>query len=263
MNSKLQNIPKPNVINLKECPDRKRYTISEWEKYGGETLEIHSYDRYVEGESIPFAGDEELLKKATKGVASSHLLTIKKWYETTDEPYGIFLEDDVDYSTIEHWNFTLSEFIEKCNDYAWSALQLGLVFEYPYYIYREYPLMAPRRRNIWDHGLQCYVLKRECAQKIVQFYFSFEEALTGKQVINYSMPLNAPDAFENNVLHGFGKVIVFPLFNHNVTDFRSKNIYYYNQMAASAIYSYEFLKDWWEKKGSSKSLEEIFENAQL
>jgi len=111
--------------------------------------------------------------------------------------------------------------------------------------------------------LQCYVLKRECAQKIVQFYFSFEEALTGKQVINYSMPLNAPDAFENNVLHGFGKVIVFPLFNHNVTDFRSKNIYYYNQMAASAIYSYEFLKDWWEKKGSSKSLEEIFENAQL
>jgi hypothetical protein len=34
-------------------------------------------------------------------------------------------------------------------------------------------------------------------------------------------------------------------------------------MAASAIYSYEFLKDWWEKKGSSKSLEEIFENAQL
>ena len=61
-------------------------------------------------------------------------------------------------------------------------------------------------------------------------------------------------------MHGFGLVITFPLFNHNVTDFRSKNIYYYNEQASSAFYSYEFLKDWWTNKGSLLSLEEIFDD---
>ena len=51
-----------------------------------------------------------------------------------------------------------------------------------------------------------------------------------------------------------------PLFNHNVIDFRSKNIYYYNEQANSAFYSYEFLKAWWEQKGSELTLEQIFDN---
>jgi hypothetical protein len=46
-----------------------------------------------------------------------------------------------------------------------------------------------------------------------------------------------------------------------VQDFRSKNIYYYNEQAKSAFYSYEFLKDWWETKGAWLSLDGIFDNA--
>ena len=108
--------------------------------------------------------------------------------------------------------------------------------------------------RLWDHGLQCYALKREYAKKIIDYYFE-----NGR--IHYKMPLGAPPSFENNVMHGFGKVYSFPLFNQNVSDFRSKNIYYYNQQADSAIYSYEFLKDWWEKKGSQKSLDDIMGEA--
>ena len=117
--------------------------------------------------------------------------------------------------------------------------------------------MVPRRRQMWDHGLQCYVLKRWYAKKIIDYYFD-DWQVEGS--IHIRMPLGSPPSFENNVLHGFGLVISFPLFNQNVTDFRSKNIYYYNKQAQSAIYSYEFLKDWWERKGSTMSLEEIFNN---
>ena len=255
LTDKLQKIPTPNIINLKECPDRKDYTVSEFIKLGWHDINVHSYERYNEN-SIEFVGDPDILAQCTKGVTSSHLLTIKKWYETTDEEYGLFFEDDVDFTTVEHWNFTLTDFIDGVKD-DWGALHLCNVFEYPYDTTREYPLMAIRRRNLWDHGLQCYALKRDYAKKIIDYYF--DDAKKG--AIHYRMPLGAPPSFENNVMHGFGTVYTFPLFNQNVTDFRSKNIYYYNQQADSAIYSYEFLKDWWEKKGSQKSLDDIMGEA--
>jgi len=256
ISEKLKGIPTPNIINLKECADRREYTVAEFMKLGVSNIKIHSYERY-ENNPVPFSGHQALIDVITKGVTSSHLLTIKWWLENTDEDWGIFFEDDVDFEPVKHWNFTLLEFIERCGK-EWGALHLCNVFEYPYDSKNEYPAMVPRKRNMWDHGLQCYVLKREYAQKIVDFYFHDWDQ-TG--AIHIRMPLAAPPSFENNVLHGFGLVISFPLFNQNVADFRSKNIYYYNQQAQSAIYSYEFLDSWWKVKGSNMDLEEIFNNA--
>lgn len=255
---KLANIPKPNIINLIDCPDRKAYTEKEFAKLGVNDINVHVYERYNK-DSIEFIGDPELLKIMTKGVTSSHLLTIKWWYENTQEDYGLFFEDDVDFETVNHWNFTLTEFIESI-EAEWGALHLCNVFEYPYDQDREYPLMAIRRRKLWDHGLQAYALKREYAKKIIDYYF-IETENNQALAIHYKMPLGAPPSFENNVMHGFGPVYTFPLFNQNVIDFRSKNIYYYNKQADSAIYSYEFLKDWWDKKGSNKTLEVILGEA--
>ena len=44
--NKLNNISVPNVINLKECLDRREYTIAEFAKLGISTIKMHSYDRY-------------------------------------------------------------------------------------------------------------------------------------------------------------------------------------------------------------------------
>lgn len=253
ISDKLKGMPIPNVINLKECTDRREYTAAEFAKLGINEVKFHIYDRY-ENNPVPFTGEPNLIQVITPGVTSSHLLTIKSWLETTEEPVGIFFEDDVDFNTVQHWNFTLQEFIDRCGS-EWGALHLCNVFEYPYDSENEYPAMVPRKRNLWDHGLQCYMLKREYAQKIVDYYFPNDDGS-----IHIRMPLGAPPSFENNVMHGFGLVISFPLFNQNVMDFRSKNIYYYNQQARSAIYSFEFLDSWWREKGSKMDLEEIFNN---
>ena len=253
---KLKNISRPNIINLKECRDRRDYTREEFALLDVHDIKIHEYDRYEEGKSIGFVGDAHACATTTKGVTSSHMLTIKWWYENTDEEYGIFFEDDLDYATVRHWNFTLQEFIEKCNKWDWGALHLCNVFEYPYDVNNEYIPMVPRIRQMWDHGLQAYIMKREYAKKIIDYYFDD----FGQGNINYRMPLGSPVTTENNLLHGFGLVITFPLFNHNVQDFRSKNIYYYNEQAKSAFYSYELLKEWWETKGAWLSLDQIFDN---
>lgn len=252
---KLQNLPTPNIINLTECKDRRKWTEDQWKILGVDNIRVHTYDRYEDGKSIEFIGDQKLIAETTKGVTSSHLLTIKWWLDNTTEEYGLFFEDDVDYKTVEHWNFTLEEYIERCSDYQWGCLHMCNVFEYPYDYLNEYIPMVPRKRMLWDHGLQAYALTREYAQQIVDYYFGADA-----EKIHYRMPNDSPVTTENNVMEGFGLVITFPLFNHNVTDFRSKNIYYYNKQASSAFYSYEFLKDWWESKGSKMSLNEIFDD---
>ena len=123
LKNKLKGIPKPNIINLKECTDRAEWTRKEFARLGIDDINMHSYERYNE-DSIKFVGDKHACDTTTKGVTSSHMLTIKWWVENTDEEYGIFFEDDLNYDTVEHWNFTLLEYIEKCNQWDWGALHL-------------------------------------------------------------------------------------------------------------------------------------------
>jgi GR25 family glycosyltransferase involved in LPS biosynthesis len=252
---KLSNISVPNIINLKECRDRMKYMRDEFLKLGIEDIQFHQFDRYNNNTSIQFTGDQELINSTSKGVASSHLLTIKWWLDNTDESIGLFFEDDVDFEHVHKWNFTFNEFIERCGD-SWDALQLCIVCEYPYDVYNKYPVMTPRPRNLWDHGLQCYVLKREYAQKLVNFYFNENNS------INLRMPDGVPISVENNVLCGFGNVVTFPLFNHNITNFYSKNIYTPDGQSTSSIHSYEYIKNWWERVGYKMNLEQIFNNTE-
>jgi GR25 family glycosyltransferase involved in LPS biosynthesis len=254
--NKLEGMPCPNIINLRECEDRREYTRKEFEKLGITNIKFHVYERY-ENSNVKYVGDPKLIAETTRGVTSSHFLTIKRWFENTNEEMGIFFEDDVDFSLVEYWNFTFKQFVERCGN-KWGVLHLGTVFEYPFDSLNEYPPMIPRKRMLWDHGLQCYLMKREYAQKFIRFYFD-----QGDDTIHYRMPHGTPVSTENNILHGFGNVYTFPLFNHNVNDFKSKNIYNYNDQAKSAIYSYEYLKDWWSRLGSKYTLEDIFDKERV
>jgi GR25 family glycosyltransferase involved in LPS biosynthesis len=40
------------------------------------------------------------------GCVTSHLKAIKHWYETSDSPYAIIMEDDCNLDLVKYWNFT-------------------------------------------------------------------------------------------------------------------------------------------------------------
>lgn len=244
--SKLEGMPLPRIVNLKECEDRREYIQKEFQKFGIDHVEFNIYERF-EHSKIRYVGEKDLIKRwKDKGVTSSHLLTIKRWYENTDEEVGIFFEDDVDLSTVQHWNFTFQEFINRIGS-KWGALHLCSVHE-------SHPVMVPRMREQFDHGLQCYMLKREYAKKLVKFYFD-----RGDETIHYRMPLSCRISTENNVLWGFGRVYTFPLFNHNVQKFTSKNIFFPDEQANASIMSYHNIRTWWENRGRNFSLDDIFD----
>jgi len=242
--NKLYGMPRPNVINLIDARDRKEYMRSEFNKLGVTDVFFHRFER-IENSKVRFVGETPILKEMTPGVTSSHLLAIKWWYENTDEKFGIFFEDDVDFNTVKHWNFTFDEFIKRMGD-KWDALQLCNIHE-------EYPVMVPRMRTWGDHGLQCYMVTRKYARKIIKYYFDQGDAWT----IHYRMPAGIPLSTENNVLC-LGRSFTFPLFNHNVGDFVSHNIYSTNSQDQACIDSYINIKEWWETKGSTFTLDDIF-----
>jgi len=248
--SKLEGMPLPNIINLKECTDRASYMRSEFEKLGCSEMVLHQYERYENSDIKAFCDPMIEPYWIDKGTTTSHLLTIKKWFETTDEDVGIFFEDDVDFSTAQHWNFTFGEFVERMGT-KWGALQLGLVHE-------AHPHMVPRKREQQDHGLQCYMLKRKYARKLLKFYFD-----QGDDTIHYRMPIGAALSLENAVLWGFDRVYTFPLFNHNVNQFKSNNIFSPNAQVDASVRSYHIIRAWWENEGRHLSLDDIFNNHKI
>jgi hypothetical protein len=247
---KLVGMPRPNIVNLKECEDRRDYMSSEFAKHGIYDIKFHQYERYENSNVKAFC--DPMIEKywIDKGTTTSHLLTIKSWFENTDEDVGIFFEDDVDFTTIQHWNFTFQEFIERMGT-KWGALQLSIVHE-------GQPNMVPRKREQQDHGLQCYMIKRKYASKLVKFYFN-----QGDDTIYYRMPVGAALSLENGVLWGFDRVFTFSLFNHNVNQFKSKNIFSPDAQVDASMRSYHVIRAWWENEGRKLSLDEIFSNNKI
>jgi len=266
VNEKLKGMPRPNVICLYQAPEREEYTRKCWEELGVADVNFIRFNRWPDANSGK--PDPIIIHEApdwiAKGTFTSHTHAIKHWYETTDEPYGIFFEDDVDYSTIQYWNFTFEEFVERMGN-RWGALHLCNVYEHPWNMWTDEPIMVPRMREYYDHGLQAYMVTRDYAKKLVRFYFDHEY----EEGIRWRMPQHPRFvSTENNILLGIGRVFHFPLFNHNVIEFDTVNIYGYEDgpegnrgQAKASVMSYEKIDKWWKEEGQYLTLDEIFDTS--
>ena len=76
-------------------------------------------DDRLEGEQL------HILDDGTKGCVVSHIKMIKKWYDETDEEYAFFCEDDLKLETVNHWNFSWTEFIQSLPEDA-ECVQLAV-----------------------------------------------------------------------------------------------------------------------------------------
>jgi GR25 family glycosyltransferase involved in LPS biosynthesis len=237
---------KPYILSLKDCYDRRQILEKTMIQNGMKKWEMCIFDK-VENSNIRFNGTSEDIPL---GILSSHLCTIKKWYEESDDDYGLFFEDDVSFESKKHWNFDLVDFTSRLPG-DWSAIQLCG-------IYQVKPDIRLRERDHIDHGLQAYVLTRSFAEKLISETFAFDKS------INITKPYIS-SSVENIVLNPkYGKVYTFPLFNHNIFDFKSTSIEYDNKnftdgQSHLAIASYNEISNWWAEKGCKLSLEEILE----
>ncbi len=258
---KLSNFPQINVINLKENEERRKVLSSAFSKYADLNVIFHQYDRISEkqfseiifnGENIPYYVTN---KFAFLGSIISHLSAIKTWYETTDEEYGFFCEDDLSLETVDYWNFNWEQFVDML-PLEWQTVQLSLTRS-PEIFFKHYKNDICFKFRSWDDwSCVAYIMKRSHAKKIIDNYYNGTNfSLDYSGIDSNIRPKKYTDITPENIIYTsfeYNRNYIFPLFVPNY-DFDSvvwDNLDEKNNPSE--------IIDWWKNIGKIKTLQELF-----
>lgn len=161
---KLKGIGDIYYINLDSDVKRKEYMESQFKKYNvknytrisGFDAKNNNIDGYIFGE-VPKG-----LSLGEIGCSISHLKAIKTWYETSDSPYAVIMEDDLMFDLAEYWNFTWDEFY-KLIPYDWDIVQISIISVDKLSLFLH-------KRFINDYSTACYLINRNYAKKIIDLH---------------------------------------------------------------------------------------------
>jgi hypothetical protein len=122
--SKFSTLTSVNMTSLRESVARRAYMTGQMYLYGIPRHEFYLTDRWtnIQQHSTVEAKYPEY-SLAVRGTAISHLEMMRHWYISTDEPYAIFCDDDIDFSTSKYWNFTWEDFLNNLPS-NWECVQL-------------------------------------------------------------------------------------------------------------------------------------------
>lgn len=206
--NKLEDFPTTYYVSLKESKDRQIKLEQAFAEYNVFPKAILS-KRFAECDDVITGKYVYQLNEGTKGCCVSHLKAIQNWYETTDEDYAFFCEDDLSLETIQYWDFTWKDFISQLPQ-DWECIQLLTI--------RDDVEDLNLRQRYWnDWGATAYILKRSYAKKLIDIYIPYTRNNTYHlEIPNQDiMPL-----IENILFTSLGQVYTAPLFVENI-DFNS------------------------------------------
>jgi hypothetical protein len=127
---KLNNFPSVNYTSLYESQDRREFMSKQMDYFGIKRHNVYLTERFSKiSNSIEYTGLHLELVGLQLGTIISHLNLLRNWYVSCDEPYAIFCEDDIDFSSINYWNFTWDDFVANLPS-NWECVQLMRIVEY-------------------------------------------------------------------------------------------------------------------------------------
>lgn len=260
--NKLKNFPSINFISIEESQDRRDILLEMFEKHGIYNATPHIYKKYKDEDHKIIEGP--IINDISKGPVTSHLKTIKAWYEDTDEEYTFICEDDISFDTVQYWNFTWDEFFNSLPE-DWKIIQLCLTREHMFYFFD--PEVTLRGRVFCDYGAYAYLISRKHAEKLLKNYYSndyFHLEYKGNDKEHREREKDSraflfPHA-ENLIYSNFGaNNYVFPLFVENIS-FKSvwntkNNTGHLNDWLYS--HSHNEIINWWTTTGQNKNINEL------
>lgn len=232
----LENFPRVNYISLEESVDRQKSLENQFKKFGVTNFSPLLSKRFSEENDEVFGSQVHILDDGTKGCVVSHIKMIKKWYDETNEEYGFFCEDDLSLESLQYWDFTWDEFVERIPENI-DCVQLYCIRK------GQKPVLFESRWQT-DWSVTAYILTRDYAKKIIdQYYvsdseFNLEVYDTGW----YPMP-------ENVLFYGHGNVYVANLFLEKISiqSTFSKVNNLENGYKEYHLESYLYNLNWWRK----------------
>jgi FkbM family methyltransferase len=251
---KLKNFPSVNFISIEESKERRDILYKMFEKYKISNVTPHIYKRYRDGEHKIIEGD--IINPDGKGVLISHLQTIKKWYETTNEEYTIICEDDFTFDSVKYWNFSWEEFFNQLPK-DWNIVQLSLVRENMFIFFN--PKVKLRNRCYCDWSACAYLISRKHAKNLIENYYPADSIIIEYKGTDKELRLKDNVSFifpniETIIYSNFkGGIYAFPLFVENVSLISTwtGSVNTYN------IKSNEEIINWWKTIGKYENIEDL------
>jgi hypothetical protein len=246
--NKLQGIEPVNFVSIEESVDRRNNLKRQFENYEIKDLIPHIFKRYHEYDyklSGEFVCD---LHENSKGPVTSHIKAIKNWYDSTNDEYAFFCEDDLSLEPVSYWNFTWNEFLSSLPS-DWECVQLTWVKAYKVNI-------ELRERLADDWNAAAYLIKRDYAKKLIDNYY-----VDGKEFNLEIKDTNLIPIVENILFSSIGKVYNIPIFAEDVKNVGST---YFGQdpteVNGQGEYhwdSYNWVMEWWKNKGQYLDLSNL------
>jgi hypothetical protein len=239
---KLKGIGPIYYINLDDQPERKQYMedmFAYWEVDNYER--VSAYDgRNDDLSDIIHGRYPENMSSGEIGCTTSHLKLLKHYLETSDSPYCVVMEDDVDISIARCWNFTWNQFIARL-PYDYDVTQLAIICPGTLHV-------NLHRRFVNDFSTACYIITRHHAEKVVKFHCRGD-----KYKLDYAIK---PRAVADDLIYNSGNTFAIPLFLYKIelgSSIHPEHIEIFHRG------SHDGLRNLWETRGSDLEIEKLMD----
>jgi hypothetical protein len=161
---KLKNFGPIYYLNLDGQPERKEYMEDQFKYWEIENYtRISAYDGREDDLSDIIKGRyPEMMTSGEIGCVTSHLKAIKHWYETSDSPYAVIMEDDCNLDLVKYWNFTWDDFYCRI-PYDWDVVQIAIICTGDIHI-------KIHKRFVNEFSTACYIITRHHAEKMLRLH---------------------------------------------------------------------------------------------
>ena len=237
---KLKNFGPIYYLNLDDQPERKQYMEEQFKYWEIEDYtRISAYDgRDDDLGSILKGRYPDNVTSGEVGCITSHLKAIKHWYETSDSPYAVIMEDDCNLDLAKYWNFTWDDFYSRV-PYDWDVIQLAIICTGNIYV-------ALHKRFVNDFSTACYIITRHHAEKLIRHHIRGDKYKLDNGI--------KPRAVADDLVYNSGNTFSIPLLLYKLelgSSIHPEHIDIFHRNSHDGILNF------WQQNGASLSVENL------
>jgi hypothetical protein len=237
---KLKNFGPIYYLNLDDQPERREYMETQFNHWEIENYtRISAYDGREDDLSGIIKGKyPEMMSSSEVGCVTSHLKAISHWYNTSNSPYAIIMEDDCELEVAKYWSFTWEDFIARA-PYAWDVIQLAIICTGD--------IVVPiHTRFVNDFSTACYVITRHHAEKLIKYHIRGNKYKLDNGV--------KPRPVADDLIYNSGVTYASPMLLYKIELGSSIHPDHLNLFHKN---SYNAILNFWQQRGAYISLDQI------
>lgn len=239
---KLKGIGPIYYINLDGQPERKEYVEEQFKYWQVENYErVSAYDGREDDLSDIIKGKyPDNVTSGEIGCVTSHLKAIKHWYDTSDSPYAIFMEDDIDLDPVRFWTFGWKDFVSKV-PYDWDVIQLAIICTGALHV-------KIHKRFVNDFSTACYMITRHHAKKLIDLHIRGDKFKLDNGI--------KPRAVADDLIYNSGNTYAIPLFLYKIelgSSIHPEHIDIFHKA------SHDGLRNFWQQSGPDANINTLMD----